>query len=248
MELRGKVALITGGGTGLGREIALLYAKAGADIGIVYSRSADEAEATARDLRALDRRVAVLQADVASIDQVQAMVDRAVSELGRIDVLVNNAGTTAFIPFREVDQVGEDQWDRLMNVNVKGAFFCSQAVAPIMKRQGAGKIVNISSTSALRPTGSSIPYSVSKAALTHLTKCLAVALGPEIAVNAIAPGPMMTRWWGTPWSEERKQNVADTLALQRIPEVSEVAQAALWLVESDAITGQTIVLDGGGVI
>jgi len=247
VELQGKVALVTGGGTGLGKAISLKLAREGADVAVVYSKSAAEAEQTVGEIRALGRRALALRADVSRAGEVDAMVGEVASRLGRIDVLVNDAGYTVFVDFKRLDDVSEEEWDRIMDVNVKGVFLCSRAVAPHMRKQGAGRIVNITSVSGIRAGGSSIPYSVSKAAETMLTKCLAMALAPEITVNAVAPGLMDTRW-GRLWGDEGMARVVGSMLLQRIATLDDIADAAVFLVKNDSMTGQSIVVDGGGLM
>ena len=198
MDLDGKVALVTGGGTGLGREISLAFARAGCDLAINHpgfdDTSRDGSEATAEEIRGLGRRALAVAADVSKDAQVRAMASTVERELGRLDVLVNCAGYTVFVPMADLEAMHEDDWDRIQAVNTKGPFFCARAVAPIMQRQGAGRIVSVTSLSGIRVGGSSLAYAVSKAGHQMLMRCLATVLGPEITVNAIAPGVMDTGW------------------------------------------------------
>ncbi len=247
MDLRGKAALVTGGGTGLGKVISLKLAREGADVAVAYSKSAAEAEETVGEIRALGRRALAIRADVSRESDVLAMVDEVARAFGRLDVLINDAGYTVFVDFKQLADVTEEAWDRIMNVNVKGAFFCARAAAPHMKAQGAGRIVNITSVSGIRAGGSSIPYAVSKAAETMLTKCLALALAPEVTVNAVAPGLMDTRW-GRLWGDEGIARVAASMPLKKIATLDDIADAVLFLVKNDSMTGQSIVVDGGGLM
>lgn len=245
MDLKGKVALITGGGTGLGKEIGMQLAQEGADIAIAYTKSAKEAEETVAELRALGRRAVAIRADVSVAAEVDAMVETVKRELGRLDILVNNAGYTIFArDFGRLEDVSEADWDRIMDVNVKGAFLCTRAAVPLMREAGEGRIVNITSNSGVRPGGSSIPYSVSKAAEVMLTKCLAMGLAPEITVNNVAPGLMDTRW-GRLWGDDAMENVAKATPLKRLPTVKDIAATAVFLIKNDSITGQTYVVDSG---
>lgn len=245
MKLADKVALVTGSATGIGRSIALALAAEGADIVVNYAKSQAEADDTAASVRGLGRRALVVRADVGQRGDIRALVDAAVKEYGRIDVLVNNAGVTVYVPFADLDGVTEEDWDRIFAVNLRGQFFCVQAVAPVMRKQGSGCIINLASTAGLRVSGSSIPYSCSKAGVFMLTACLAKALAPRIRVNGIAPGLVDTRWIaGSPpgvWDGR-----IEATPLNRLAQPEDIAQAALFLATSaDFITGQTIVVDGG---
>jgi 3-oxoacyl-[acyl-carrier protein] reductase len=244
MDLQGKVAIVTGGGTGMGKEISKLLAAAGAHVVVNYSRSEADAVATAKELETNDVNALPIKADVSKAAEVTAMIEQTERELGRIDILVNNAGTTAFVPFNDLEGMTEDDWDRVFNVNVKGIWLCSKAAAPAMRRAGKGAIVNITSVSGIRPVGSSIGYSVSKAAAIHLTKCLALALAPDIRVNSVAPGSVLTRWWSHADEAQRAQMRAGT-KLQRTVEPEEVATSTLELIRNDSITGQTLTVDAG---
>lgn len=244
MDLKGKVAIVTGGGTGMGKEISRLLAEAGAHVVVNYSRSEDEAVATAKELEANDVKALPIKADVSVAADVAAMIERTEQEFGRLDVLVNNAGYTQFIPMRDLDTLTEEIWDRTLDVNVKGIWLCSRTAAPVMRRAGAGAIVNVASVAGLKVGGSSMAYAVSKAASIHLTKCLALALSPEIRVNAVAPGLVVTRWWGHA-SEEQLNTMRASVPLKRSVEPEEVATATMELIRNDAITGQTIALDAG---
>ena len=244
MELNGKVALVTGGGTGLGKEISLQLARAGADVAINYTKSVADAEATASEIEALGRRAMIVRADVSKEAEVKAMVEAVVKTLGGVDLLVNNAGYTIFADFRDLDAVAEEEWDRIMAVNVKGAFLVSRAAAPIMRARGAGAIVNVTSTAGVRAGGSSIPYSVSKAAENQLSRCLAISLAPEITVNAVAPGLMDTRW-GRLWGDAHVENTGKGSPLGHLATLEEIAESVIFLLKNRSTSGQTFVLDGG---
>lgn len=246
MNLQGKVALITGGGTGLGKEISLKLASEGTDIAVIYSRSQAEAEATVAELKALGRRAIAIKADVSSSADVKVMIDTVVRELGGIDILVNNAGSTIFADFKDLDAIKEEDWDRIMEVNVKSIFLCSREAAPHMKARGAGRIVNVTSVAGLKAGGSSIPYSVSKAAGTMLTRCLAMSLAPEITVNNVAPGLMDTRW-GRLWGDEHIERSGKSAPLGHLATVPDIADAAVMLIKNDSMTGQAIVVDSGSM-
>jgi len=244
MDLAGKVAIVTGGGTGIGKAISEALAAAGTHVVVNYSRSEADAEATARELRDRGVQAIPVRADVSRADEVQAMVGRTVDELGRLDVLVNNAGTTKFVPMPDLDNMDEESWDRIMAVNVKGTFLCCKAAAEPMRRSGGGSIVNISSVAGFRASGSSIAYAVSKAAVIQLTRCMAVALAPSIRVNSVAPGLVLTRW-GEQFSEEQKRAAEQNALLKRTVPPADIASAALECLRNDSLTAQTIIVDSG---
>lgn len=247
MDLKGKVAIVTGGGTGMGKAISTLLAAHGASVAVNYSRSEADAVATAEELTAAGVEALPIKADVSSAADVAAMIEQTERQLGRVDLLVNNAGYTAFVPMRDLDGLSEDEWDRIMDVNVKGIWLCTKAAAPAMRRAGGGAVVNITSIAGLKVAGSSMAYAVSKAAANHLTKCLALALSPEIRVNAVAPGLVVTRWWGHA-SDEQLETMRNNMPLKRSVAPEEVAATTLELLKNDSITGQTIALDAGALL
>lgn len=248
MDFREKVAVVTGGGTGLGREIAQQLARAGASVAVVYSRSETDAVETARSIEAAGGQATTHRIDVGDEAAVDRGFDEIVAAHGGIDYLVNNAGTTEYIPFENLDALVGPVWDRVFNVNVKGAFFCSRAAARSMRTRGGGAITNITSTAAYRPAGSSIAYSVSKAALAHLTRDLAIALAPTIRVNAVAPGGMYTRWWNTRRSREDWDAAGAKLPLGRHAALEDIALAAIQLLANPSATGQALIMDGGAIM
>ena len=251
MELAGKTAIVTGSAVGVGRETALALARRGANVVVNYSRSETEARQTLADVEALGAGALLVRADVSQDGEVRDMVAQTVARFGGVDVLVNNAGITHFVDFRDLEAVTEATWDRILAVNVKGAFFCSRAVVPQMQRQGAGCIVNIASVAGIAGTGSSIPYCASKAAVVNLTMTFARTFGPEIRVNCVAPGYVETRWHEVRGAnrEPFRNAVAGMTPLKRVCGPEDVAQVVLSLVEgADMVTGQTLVVDGGMVM
>jgi len=244
MELEGRAALVTGGGTGLGRVISLALARAGCDVAVNYSRSAREAQETVAAVEELGRRGLAVQADVANDAAVRRMVAETVERLGGLDVLVNNAGTTRYAPLADLEALTDDVWERVLAVNLKGPFLCARAAAPHLRARGHGKIVNTASNSAFRPTGSSIPYMVSKAGLVMLTKCLARALEPDIQVNAVAPGWLETRWAEVHLPPDVRAAVLTHAAYPPV-DLEEVARAVVLFATSDSISGQTLIIDRG---
>jgi len=243
MDLQGKIALITGGGTGIGRAIALSFAREGAGVAVNYSRSEKEATATAEEIRDLGAPALAVKADVSQDAQVREMVDKVMKECGRLDILVNSAGTTTFVEMADLEGLTEEIWDSNLAVNLKGTFFCCRAAAHAMKSGDGGNIINISSIAGTTGIGSSMAYCASKAGVICLTKSLARTLAPEIQVNTIAPGFVISRWTAD-WPEFRETNEEAT-PLKRVATPADVAEAALFLVRSDFVTGQAIIVDGG---
>jgi NAD(P)-dependent dehydrogenase (short-subunit alcohol dehydrogenase family) len=249
MELKGSVGIVTGGATGIGHAVCLELARAGAKGVVVnYSRSTAEATATVAELAGLGVEALPVKADVAREDEVKAMVEQAAEHFGRIDVLVNNAGTTRFIPFPDLDAVTDEVWQHILGVNLMGPWYAARAAAPHL-RQSRGCIVNIASIAAFRGSGSSLPYGVSKAALTQLTRALAVALAPEVRVNAVNPGLVSSRWFRQPFGDEaaeaQEAAMAKRTPLKTVATPEQVAQAVLGFIRSDMVTGQHLVVDGG---
>jgi len=252
MDVRGKAAIVTGSATGVGRATALDLARLGCDVTINYSRSADEAEQTGADCRALGARALVIKADVGVDADCRALVDATVREFGRLDVLVNSAGTTSFIPHGDLDAVTDDDWQRIMNVNLKGPFQVVRAARAALEANGGGCVVNVSSIAGIRAVGSSIPYCASKAALNNLTIALARALAPKIRVNAVAPGFITGRWLAQGLGqgyEAVKQHQERTVPLKRVCDPEDVAAAILSLVTgSELVTGHVLPVEGGMLI
>ncbi|MCY8801719.1 SDR family NAD(P)-dependent oxidoreductase [Bacillus spizizenii] len=243
MNVMNKIALVTGGGTGIGRAASMELAKRGAIVAVNYTRSQSEAEETVEMIQRDGGRAFAIQADVSKNSEVQDMVRLIVKIYGPIDVLINNASITRHIPMDDLEAATEDIWDELYAVNVKGMFFCARAVVPFMKKSKAGAIVNVGSIAGLTGAGSSMPYAVSKSAVHGLTKSLAHALAPEIRVSGVAPGAVATRWWAG--REEKMKSMIGTLLLQRIAEPEDVAKLICSLVEHESLTGQIITIDSG---
>ena len=253
MDLAGKAAIVTGGGTGVGRATSLELARRGCSVLLNYSRSKDEAEATAGEVEALGVRAIALRADVVDDDACRAMADLAAREFGRLDVLVNNAGTTVFVPHAELDGVSAEDFQRVFAVNAIGPFQCARAArGPILESGGGGEVVNISSVAGVAGVGSSIPYCMSKAALNNLTITLARVLAPEIRVNAVAPGFITGRWLAGGLGdayEPAKKFIEDRNPLKAVCDPEDVRDAILAVITgSDLMTGQVIVVDGGQLI
>ncbi len=247
-----QAAIVTGGGTGVGRATALRLARQGASVLISYSRSRDEAEQTAAEIEKLGVKAVALRADVADDAACREMARVAKDAFGRIDLLVNNAGTTKFILATDLDAVVDDDWLRLYQVNVVGAFHCVRAVRDTMLAGGGGQVINITSVAAFAAKGSSIPYCASKAALNNLTLALARTLAPKIRVNAIAPGFITGRWLEQGLGDayqQAMQTVAGQCPLEKVSQPDDIAAAILSLVNgSPMVTGQILICDGGMLI
>ena len=249
MNLDGKAAVVTGGGTGVGRATALELARLGCNVLVNYSRSAAEAEQTRDEIAALGVKAVACRADVSRDADCREMMATAARAFGRLDVLINNAGTTSFIPHGDLDAVGEDDWQRIVAVNVQGPFQCVRAARAALEASGNGCVVNVSSIAGLRAIGSSIPYCASKAALNNLTVALARALAPKIRVNAVAPGFITGRWLkaglGDAYEMAKKFNESRS-PMGRVCDPEDVASAILCLVTgSNLVTGHIMPVDGG---
>jgi 3-oxoacyl-[acyl-carrier protein] reductase len=243
MSVPRKVALVTGSATGAGRAIALRFAAQGLAVAVNYSRSEAEAKETVADVEKLGVPAILCRANVADDAAVRAMLQRVRDELGGLDVLVNNAGTTHFIDHKDLEAVTEQVWDDIFSVNVRGAFQVVRAAAAMLKERN-GSIVNVTSVAGLQGHGSSIPYAASKAALNTMTKSLARALAPEVRVNAVAPGPIKTRW--LLGREEMVRQSLKQTPLGRAAEPDDVADVVVFLALGQTLmTGQVIVVDGG---
>jgi 3-oxoacyl-[acyl-carrier protein] reductase len=250
-QLDGKVALVTGAAVGIGRAIAVAYAREGATVVVNYSKSGKEAEETAQLVKRAGGDALLIQADVSQDGQARAMVAKVLEKLGRIDILVNNAGITSFVDFADLEGLTDEVWDRLYQVNVKGTFFCCRAVVAPMKKQGHGRIINLASVAGLWPQGSSIAYCCSKAAVIQLSKCLAKTLGPQVQVNVIAPGFIAeTRWnVGRPNLDATVAKAGQMAPLKRVGTPEDIADAALFLAtRGDFMTGDVMVVDGGRLL
>jgi 3-oxoacyl-[acyl-carrier protein] reductase len=249
MRLQDTVAVVTGGGTGIGRATCLALAKAGARAIVVnYSKSSAEASATVMELTSLGCAAVAMHADVGDATQVNAMASEVRSAFGGVDIVVNNAAITYPVDHADLDGLGDEMFQRVLDVNVLGPFRVVRAFAAGL-RASRGAVVNIASISGYRAGGSSIAYGVSKAALLQLTRNLAVALSPEVRVNAVAPGTVATRWQtdlhGAEAFAERSAVERESVPLGRISGPEHVAQAVLGLLGMGMVTGEVIIVDGG---
>jgi len=248
MELDGTVALVTGGTGGLGGRICHALARAGCHVVVAYHSGHDAARELAVELeRYRGRRALPVATDFTTGDGIPALLATIESAFGGLDILVNNAAANRWVAYPDLDALTPELWEELLGRNLTGPFLLSRAAVPLLRRGGHGRIVNISSVAGLAPTGSSIAYAVSKAGLNHLTRCLAVALAPDILVNAVAPGLMegtrMTAALDPAYVERSKAGAA----LQRAASRDDVAEQVVLFCRTESITGQTLVVDAGRV-
>jgi len=248
MDLKGTVALVTGGNGGLGQRICHALAREGVQIAVMYARSRDQAEEVARDLTSRYQiNAAAFACDITDPAAVDRLVEAVTKRFGRLDILINDAAYNKSIPYQDLDGLTQDEWDKIIAVNLTGPMRMIKAVAPIMKAQGQGRIVNISSVAGLTPTGSSIAYAVAKAGLIHLTRCMAVALAPESLVNCVAPGFLEgTRATANLREEHVERSMSGSL-LKKAADKDDCADMVVTMCRTDTMTGQTIVIDAGRV-
>jgi len=248
MELRGAVALVTGGNGGLGQRICHALAKEGAHIAVMYAQSREQAEGVARELAASYQvNAKAFGCDITDAAAIQRLVTDVTAHFGRLDILVNDAAYNKNVRFSDLDSLTSEVWDRIMAVNLTGPMQLTKAVAPVMKAQGQGRVVNISSVAGLAPTGSSIAYAVAKAGLIHLTRCMAVAMAPETLVNCVAPGLLEgTRATTNLRPEQVEQSAASSL-LKKAADKDDCADMVVTMCRTETMTGQTIVIDSGRV-
>ena len=248
-----QVVIVTGAAVGIGRAIAIAFGKRGASVIVNCSRSTEDACETVRLVKEAGGDGHVFQADVANEQQVREMMAFCEKTYGRLDVLVCNAGISKFIPFPDLDGATKEVWDELYQVNVEGMFFCAREASKLMHKNGGGNIVTISSQAGLRAFGSAIPYAVSKAAVVHLTECLAMTLAPDIRVNCVSPGVIENTRWndGRPGYDPDKARVENSrqIPLKRVGQPEDIAQAVVFLASEEAsyCTGVNLVVDGGRI-
>ncbi|MBC8187958.1 MAG: SDR family oxidoreductase [Proteobacteria bacterium] len=252
MNLEGKAAIVTGAGTGVGYQTALLLAEQGCSVLVNYSRSRDGAEAAAAECEKRGVKALAVRADISQDEDCRAMVSDAEKAFGRLDVLVNNAGFTKFVSHENLDGLDSDDWQKILNINLLGPFLCSRAARPLLEADGGGEIIMTSSVAGLVGMGSSIAYCASKAGLNNLTVTLARALAPKIRVNAIAPGFIDGEWlkqgFGDAY-ENIRDGMIERTPLKQVATPESVAAGILAiLMGPDLLTGHVVPHEGGALI
>lgn len=242
--MKDRVAVVTGGGTGIGRAISEHFARSGARVVVNYSRSRADAEETAKAIRASGGAAIAVEADVSHADQAKALMAAAEREYGKLDYLINNAGWSQRVPHLQMDDLSDEIWDRVFDTNLRGSFYCVRAAVPLLKKQAGSAVVNIASVAALQGQGSSMAYAASKGAMVTLTKSLARALAPDIRVNAVMPGFIRTRFAN--WPAAAFDEAEKITPMRRLATPEDVAVAtAFFAAHAMATTGETLIVDGG---
>jgi 3-oxoacyl-[acyl-carrier protein] reductase len=245
MDLIGKTAFVTGGSGDIGGTTARVLAAAGADVAISYVGHREGAAATVQAVQAAGRRGLAVQLDQRDPAAIDASVAAVVEHFGRVDILVNNAAWNIGIPVPSLDALTVEIWDRVLETNLRGPYLLSRAFAPHLRAHGSGRIVNIASAAGLFPGGSSMAYASSKAGLIHLTRCLAVALAPEVPVNCIAPGLVEGTRMAQRIPERMAQAARSQAVLGRTASARDIAEQVVTFCRAESVTGQVLVIDGG---
>jgi 3-oxoacyl-[acyl-carrier protein] reductase len=246
MDLAGRVVLVTGASGGVGGAIARRMTEEGATVVATYYGAQDAADSAAGELVDASHRANLLELDQRSVTSIEDCVGIVRAQHGRLDVLVNNAAWNTPIRFQDLDALTPELWDRILETNLRGPFLLARAFASMLKADGGGHIVNIASTGGFVPAASSIAYAASKAGLLHLTRCLAVALAPEVAVNSVSPGVVEnTGMSNRVLDAEQQRAVREGSLLRRTAQLADIADQVVGLVRSTSVTGQTIAIDGG---
>ncbi len=243
MELKNRVALITGSAHRVGKEIAQTLAREKVKIALHFNSSSKEAEKTLQEISQSGGEAILLEADLSRISGISHLVEKTISHFSRIDILINNAAVYYKTPLHKIT---ESDWDNFLTVNLKAPFFCCQMVSEYMKKQRCGKIINITDVAGFTPWSEFLPYSISKAGLISMTKGLAIALAPDIQVNAIASGTVLM---GAEASEEYLEQIRKNTLLNRIGSPNDIAQTVLFLLRgTDYMTGTVVTVDGGKLL
>ena len=244
-QLSGKVSLVTGGSGDIGGAIAKRLAQSGSNVVITYVGALEAAQRTVKEITEGGGQAIAAQLDQRAPKDIEAAIAEIGSEHGRLDILVNNAAWNIGIPFPNLDDLTPEIWDRVLETNLRAPFLLARAAASLLKADGGGHIVNISSAGGISPGSSSIAYSSSKAGLNHLTRCLAVAMSPEVAVNCVAPGLVENTRMAKRLPEAVSNGARRQAILGRVGQTDDIAEQVLTFVTSTSVTGQTLVIDGG---
>jgi len=245
MDLTGSVALITGGSGGLGRHICHALSQSGATIAVGYLTGADRASAVCADITAAGGSALPIKLDQSDEGSVAEAIAHVVAELGGLDIVVNNAAMAKGVPFPDLEALSLDIWDTTMQVNLRGPWLVAKAAAPHLKSSRWGRIVNVAAMAGLKPMGASMAQSVSKAGTIQLTRCLAVALAPDVTVNCVAPGLMEGTELTKGISDAFRDGFKSQSILNKTTSLEDVAGQVVQFCKSDSVTGQTLVIDGG---
>ena len=244
-ELAGKVALVTGGSGDIGGAIARRLGQSGAQVIVTYVGATEAAEAAVGDIVDAGGTASAMQLDQRAPEAIDACMEAIAASPARLDILINNAAWNIGIPFPELDKLTPDIWDRVLETNLRAPFLLARAGADLLKADGGGHIVNISSTGGIAPGSSSIAYSSSKAGLNHLTRCLAVAMAPDVAVNCVAPGLVENTRMAQRLPDRVAEGARRQAILGRVGQTEDIAEQVLTFVTSTSITGQIMAIDGG---
>jgi len=244
MKLKDRVAVVTGGGTGIGRGISAAFGREGAQVVVNYNKSRDAAEETVAEICSAGGSAVALASDVSSDAEARAMMDDVVRRFGRLDVLVNNAGWSTRIPHERLEDLTDEIWNKTLDTNLRGAFYCMRAAATWLRKQPGSAIINVASVAGLTGSGSSIAYAASKGGLLTMTKSFARVLAPDVRVNAIAPGFVRTRFAN--WPSAAFDDGEAITPMGKLPTPGEIGAMAVYLAaDATATTGETVVVDGG---
>ena len=244
-ELNGKVSLVTGGSGDIGGAIAKRLGQSGSTVVITYVGAEEAAEKTVKEIVEEGGQASALQLDQREPEDIESTIKKIADDFGRLDILVNNAAWNIGIPFPNLEDLTPEIWDRVLETNLRAPFLLARSSASLLKADGGGHIVNISSAGGISPGSSSIAYSSSKAGLNHLTRCLAVAMSPEVAVNCVAPGLVENTRMANRLPEAVSSGARRQAILGRVGQTDDIAEQVLTFVTSTSVTGQTMVIDGG---
>ncbi len=248
MELKGAVALVTGGNGGLGQRICHALAQEGVHVAVMYAKSREQAEGVARELTSRYQvNAAAFACDIVDGAAIDRLIADVTKRFGRLDILVNDAAYNKSIRFSDLDGLTLEEWEKIMAVNLTGPMRLTKAVAPVMKAQGQGRVVNIASVAGLFPSGSSIAYAVAKAGLIHLTRCMAVAMAPETLVNCVAPGLLEGTRATSNLRPEMIDRASAAALLKKPADKDDCADMVVTMCRTDTMTGQTVVIDAGRI-